>query len=136
MVRARHGVATRRRKKRVLKSAKGQFGHRSKRYQQAKRSVTKGMAYATRDRRNKKREIKRLWITRISASCRESGMMYSRFIKGLTTAKVEINRKMLADMAVHSPAVFKKLIKLVKDNGSAQAPKKPSKPKTTKTAKK
>ena len=115
MVRVRTAVSSRKRKKRVLKAAKGQFGQRSKRYQQARRSVAKGMAYAYRDRRVKKREIKNVWVVRINAACRENDITYSRFINGLKNAKAEINRKMLAEIAVDSPVAFKKLIKLAKD---------------------
>ncbi len=100
MVRIKHAVSTRRRKKRLLKRAKGQFAQRSRRYQQAKRSLIKGMVYATRDRKVRKREIRNLWIIRINAACRENGIPYSRFIKGLINAKVVINRKMLAEVAV------------------------------------
>ena len=141
MVRVRHSVSTHRRKKRLLKQARGQFGQRSKRYQQARRSLKKGMMFAYRDRRVKKREIKRLWIIRINAACREAGISYSRFIKGLTDAKVQINRKLLADLAVHSPDAFKKLIQVAKEaktNGSVEpkaAPAKKSSAKTSKTAK-
>lgn len=112
MVRIKSCVAAHKRKKRVLKQAKGQFGHRSRRYRQAIRSVIKGMCYAYRDRKVKTREFRRLWIVRINAACRENGMMYSRFIKGLSNAKVEIDRKMLADLAVHTPDIFKKLVDL------------------------
>jgi len=129
MVRARHSVASRRRKKRVLKRAKGQFGDRSKRFQEAVRSLKKGMAYATRDRRVKKREIRRLWIARINAACRESGISYSRFMKGLTEAKMKIDRKMLADLAVNSPGPFKKIIKIAKDAVPATTTQKPKKEK-------
>ena len=115
MVRVRHSVSTHKRKKRVLKQAKGQFGQRSKRYQQAKRSLKKSMTYAYRDRRTKKREIKNLWVIRINAACREEGLPYSRFIKGLTDAKIKINRKLLADLAVHSPDSFKKLVQVAKE---------------------
>jgi len=119
MVRVRTAVASRKRKKRVLKDAKGQFAQRSKRYQQAKRSLIKGMAYSYRDRRVKKREIKNVWVARINAACRENDITYSRFINGLKNAEVEVNRKMLAETAVDSPLVFKKLIKLAKE---AKAP--------------
>ena len=114
MARIKHSVSTRRRKHRVLKAAKGQFAQRSRRYQQARRSLMKSMAYAYRDRRVKKRTIKRLWITRLNAACREVGVPYSRFIQGLKKAKVEINRKLLADLAVHSPAEFKKIVELAR----------------------
>ena len=119
MVRIKHSVATHRRKKRVLKRAKGQFGQRSRRYQQARRSLMKSMTYAYRDRRVRKREIRNLWILRINAACREEGLSYSRFIKGLTDAKVAINRKMLAELAVHAPLAFKQLVKVAKDAVSA-----------------
>jgi len=115
MVRIKSAVSSRRRKKRVLKKAKGQFAQRSKRYQQAKRSIIKGMAYAYRDRKVKKREFKRLWIIRINAACRDAGISYSRFIKGLIDASVEIDRKMLADLAVSAPDAFKELVKVAQD---------------------
>ncbi len=121
MVRIKHAVSTHKRKKRVLKKAKGQFGQRSKRYQQARRSLAKGMVYAYRDRRVKKREIKNLWVIRINAACRESGLKYSRFIKGLLLAKVSINRKLLADLAVNAPAVFDRLVQLAKEHISEPA---------------
>ena len=114
MVRVRNAVAVRKRKKRVLKDAKGQFGHRSRRYRFAKRAVIKGLTYEFRDRKVKKREFRALWIVRINAACREAGITYSRFIKGLTDAKVEINRKMISDLAVHSPAAFNKLVEVAK----------------------
>ena len=115
MTRATNAVASRKRKKRVLKQAKGQFGHRSKRYQQADRSLIKGMAYAYRDRRVKKREIRSLSIARINAACRDVGLTYSRFINGLKKANIEINRQMLAELAVNSPVALKKLIKIVQE---------------------
>ncbi len=111
MVRIRTVVASHRRKKRVLKEAKGQFGHRSTRYVQAKRSVLKGMTYAYRDRKVKKREFKRLWIVRINAACREAGTTYSRFLKGLSDANIEINRKLIAELAISSPEAFNNLVK-------------------------
>lgn len=120
MVRIKSSLARKRRRKRVLKKTKGQFGHRSKRFVQAKRSLKKGMAYAYRDRKVKKREYKSLWVVRINAACREAGIVYSRFIKGLSIAEVEINRKLLAELAATSPGVFKKLIKLVKENLSKE----------------
>ncbi len=115
MVRIKHAVSTRRRKKRVLKAAKGQFGQRSRRYQQARRSLMKSMSYAYRDRRTKRREIKNLWVIRINSACKESGLMYSRFIKGLSLAKVVIDRKVLADLAVHNPEAFNQLVVLAKE---------------------
>ena len=124
MVRVRGTVATHRRKKRVLKKAKGQFGHKSKRYRQAKRSVVKGMEYAYRDRKVKKREFKRLWIVRINAACQESGITYSRFMNGLKKASITIDRKVLSELAISSPAAFKKLVKISKEAISEQPKKK------------
>ena len=121
MVRVKTTVASHRRKKRVLKKAKGQFGHRSKRYVQAKRSVIKGLTYQYNDRRLKKREFKRLWIVRINAACQEQGIMYSRFIKGLIEAKVEIDRKIIADLAIHAPEVFEKLVSIAKESQAKSA---------------
>jgi large subunit ribosomal protein L20 len=120
MVRVRNAGAVKRRKKRVLKKAKGQFGHRSRRYQQAKRSVIKGLTYAYRDRKVRKREFKQLWIIRINAACQEAGVTYSRFINGLKRAKVGIDRKALSELAVHAPAAFKKLVKLSKEAPSGR----------------
>jgi large subunit ribosomal protein L20 len=116
MVRIKSSIARRQRRKRVLKKAKGQFGHRSKRFVQAKRSLKKGMAYAYRDRKVKKREYKSLWVARINAACRDEGIAYSRFIKGLSAAEAKINRKLLAEVAATSPGAFKKLVKLAKEN--------------------
>lgn len=124
MVRVRSVHTAHRRKKRVLKKAKGQFGHRSKRYRQAKRSVTRGMVYAYRDRKVRKREFRRLWIVRINAACQEAGVTYSRFMNGLRRAKVDIDRKMLSELAISSPAAFKKLVKLSKDGAEANSEKK------------
>ncbi len=127
MARVRTAVSSRKRKHRVLKAAKGQWGQRSKRYQQAKRSLFKSLHYAYRDRRVKKREIRYLWMVRINAACRQEGLSYSRFIQGLKKAKIEINRQILADLAVQSPDAFKKLIGLAKEAVG-------SKPESTKKA--
>ncbi|VAW16702.1 LSU ribosomal protein L20p [hydrothermal vent metagenome] len=115
MVKISTAASSHRRKKRVLKSAKGQFGQRSRRYQQAKRSVIKGMTYEYRDRKVRQREFRRLWIVRINAACQESGISYSRFIKGLIDAKVDINRKVISELAISSPEAFQKLVKLSKE---------------------
>lgn len=123
MVRVKTAVSTRKRKKRVLKQAKGQFGHRSRRYRQAKRSVVKGMTYAFRDRKVKTRLARRLWIVRINAACRENGISYNRFIDGLNKSKIEVDRKILAELAVSSPVAFKKLVKVAKEAEAAK-PKK------------
>lgn len=119
MVRIRSAVTAQKRKKRVLKDAKGQFGHRSRRYRQAKKSVIKGLTYEYRDRKVKKREFRRLWIIRINAACQEEGVTYSRFINGLTNANVEIDRKLISELAITSPAQFKKLVKLSQENVSS-----------------
>lgn len=124
MVRVRSATTAQKRKKRVLKKAKGQFGHRSTRYRQAKRSVMKGLTYAYRDRKVRKREFKRLWIIRINAACQEGGMTYSRFMNGLKKASVDIDRKALSELAISSPATFKKLVKLSKETNSAKPAKK------------
>jgi large subunit ribosomal protein L20 len=124
MVRIRGAVAAQKRKKKVLKQAKGQFGHRSTRYRQAVRSVIKGMTYAYRDRKVKKREFKRLWIIRINAACQEGGITYSRFINGLKKASIDIDRKVLSELAISSPAAFKKLVKLSKETISNKSEKK------------
>ena len=110
MVRIRSVVATHSRKKRVLKRAKGQFGHRSKHYRQAIRSVIKGLSYEYRDRKAKKREFRNLWIIRINAACRENGWTYSRFMKALKDAQIDLNRKALSEMAIHQPDQFKSLL--------------------------
>ena len=121
MARVKHAVSTRRRKKRVLRQTKGQFGQRKNRYRQAKRSLLSSLSYAYRDRRTKKREFRNLWTVRINAACRENGLSYSRFIKGLNNAKVAINRKYLADLAVSFPEAFKKLVDLAKEKNPAAA---------------
>lgn len=114
MAKAKHSVATRRRKKRVLKQAKGFWGDRSKQYQQAKRVLMHALKYAYRDRRNKKREIRSLWIARINAACREVGITYSAFMSGLKKSKINLDRKILADLAVRDNHAFKKLVDAVK----------------------
>jgi large subunit ribosomal protein L20 len=114
MVRVRSVLSAKRRKKRVLKRTKGQFGQKHSRYQQAKRSLLKGMVYSYRDRKVRKRDFRALWIVRISAACQEAGTTYSRFMSGLKRAKVTLDRKVLSELAVSSPSAFKKLITLAK----------------------
>jgi large subunit ribosomal protein L20 len=114
MARVKHGPASRRRRKRVLKTAKGQYGARSRLYRTAKESVARALAYSYRDRRAKKREFRSLWITRINAACKEFAISYSRFMNGLKKAKANINRKALADIAVHDKAGFGKLVEASK----------------------
>ena len=119
MVRIKHAASSKRRKKRILKQTKGQFGQRKSRFRQAKKSLMRGLVYAFRDRKVNKRAFRRLWTVRINAACREAGISYSRFINGLTQAKVQVNRKMLAELAVSSPGAFSQLIKLAQANVSA-----------------
>ena len=106
MARVKRGVIARARRKGVMKKAKGYYGARSKVYRVAKQAVTKAGQYAYRDRRQRKRQFRALWITRINAAARLHGLSYSRFINGLNRAGVEIDRKVLADLAVHDAAAF------------------------------
>lgn len=114
MAKVKHSVATRKRKKRVLKKARGFWGDRSKQYQHARRALMHALVYAYRDRRVKKREFRRLWITRINAACRAAGISYSAFMNGLKKAKIALDRKVLADLAVKDNAAFKKLVEIAK----------------------
>jgi len=114
MSKIKHSVATKRRKKRTLKQAKGFWGDRSKQYRQARRVLMHALVYAYRDRRIKKREFRSLWVARINAACRAAGITYSQFIHGLKKAKVGLNRKVLADLAVRDSAAFEQLIELAK----------------------
>jgi len=114
MAKIKHSVATRARKKKTLKAAKGFWGDRSKQYQQARRALMQAMEYAYRDRRVRKREFRRLWIARINAACRACGISYSRFMNGLKKAKVALDRKVIADLAVRDNAAFKKLVDIAK----------------------
>lgn len=114
MPRATNNVASRRRRKKVLNRAKGSFGGRSKLIRTAKETVQKGLTYAYRDRRNRKRDYRRLWITRISAACRAADITYSKFINGLLKAGVNLDRKVLADMAIRDKGTFVKLAEIAK----------------------
>lgn len=114
MARVTHAPSSRRRRKRVLKRAKGQYGARSRLYRTAKESVQKGMYYSYRDRKQKKRLFRRLWIARINAACREEGVSYSTFMAALKKAKIALDRKILADLAVSDRKAFSKLIEAVK----------------------
>ena len=106
MPRVKHAVATKRRKKKVLAKAKGYWGARSRLYRTAQEAVNRAEAYAYRDRRVRKRDFRQLWIARINAAARINGLSYSRLIHGLDKAGVEINRKVLADLAVTDPPAF------------------------------
>ena len=106
MARVKRGVIARRRHKKVLARAKGYYNFRRKVFRVANQAVIKAAQYAYRDRRNRKRDFRRLWIARINAAAREFGLSYSRFINGLKKADIEIDRKVLADIAVHDKAAF------------------------------
>lgn len=112
MAKIKHSVATHKRKKRALKQAKGYFGDRSKRFREARRALLHALTYAYRDRKVRKREFRSLWIARINAACREAGLSYSVFMNGLKKAKVGLDRKILADIAVADPKAFKKLTEI------------------------
>ncbi|OGW79275.1 MAG: 50S ribosomal protein L20 [Omnitrophica bacterium GWA2_52_8] len=112
MPRATRTPATRKRKKKFFKRAKGFRGGRSKLFRTVVETVERAMRYATRDRKQRKREFRRLWISRINAACKNNGFTYSRFIKGLSNANVKLDRKVMADLAVRNPEAFKKLVEL------------------------
>ncbi len=111
MPRSSNSVASRKRRKKILKKAKGYFGRRKNVYTIAKNAVEKGLSYAYRDRKNKKRVFRSLWITRINAAARQHSLSYSELINKLKTKGVEINRKVLADLAMNEPEKFSKIIK-------------------------
>ena len=110
MPRVKRGTMVRKRHNKILEAASGYFGGKRSLFKTANEQFQKSGNYAYRDRRNKKREFRRLWITRISAACRLNGITYNRFIEGLTKGQVAIDRKVLADMAVNDAASFQKLV--------------------------
>ncbi|MDY6028861.1 MAG: 50S ribosomal protein L20 [Acidaminococcaceae bacterium] len=114
MARIKVGVTAHRRHKHILALAKGYRGAKSKQFKKANETVMKGLFYARRDRRAKKREFRRLWIARINAATRANGMSYSRFICGLTKAGIAMDRKVMADMAINDAAAFAKLVEAAK----------------------
>lgn len=114
MARVKRGVIAHARHKKVLKRAKGYYGRRKNVFRVATQAVTKAGQYAYRDRKQKKREFRALWVVRINAAARLNGLSYSRFINGLLKASVEVDRKVLADLAVHEPAVFAELAERAK----------------------
>ncbi len=113
MPRAKNSVAARRRRKKTLAMAKGYWGSRSKLLTVAKHSVDKALGYSYRDRRARKRQFRRLWITRINAAARTNGMSYSRLMGALRKSDVALNRKVLSDIAVHDPAAFQQIVKQI-----------------------
>ena len=114
MTRVKNSVTTKARHKKVLKAAKGYFGSKHRLYKTAKEQLMHSGQYAFRDRRQKKRDFRKLWITRINAACRENEISYSRFIEGLNKAGVEVNRKMLSEIAIENPKAFAELVKTAK----------------------
>ena len=114
MTRVKNSVTTRARHKKVLKAAKGYFGSKHRLYKTAKEQLMHSGQYAFRDRRQKKRDFRKLWITRINAACRENEISYSRFIEGLNKAGVEVNRKMLSEIAIADPKAFTELVNAAK----------------------
>ena len=114
MPRSVNHVASRTKRKKILKQAKGYWGRRSNVWTVAKNAVEKGLVYSYRDRRQKKRDFRQLWIQRINAGAREHGMSYSQFMGALKTAGIDLNRKVLADLAMHEPLAFKAIVDKVK----------------------
>jgi len=111
-MRVKRGNKARRRRKKIVRAAKGYWGQRSRVFRRAKEALIKAWTYSYRDRRTRKRDFRRLWITRINAACRINGTSYSRFIKGLKDSGIEIDRKILADIAVRNPDDFAHLTRL------------------------
>jgi large subunit ribosomal protein L20 len=126
MARVKNSVTTKARHKKVLKAAKGYFGSKHRLYKSAKEQLMHSGQYAFRDRRQKKRDMRSLWITRINAACRENEISYSKFIDGLNKAGVEVNRKMLSELAISDPKAFTALVKKANEglDGKAKAAKK------------
>ncbi|MGN7471343.1 50S ribosomal protein L20 [Brevibacillus sp. SAFN-007a] len=119
MPRVKGGIVTRRRHKKILKLAKGYFGSKHRLFKSANAQVMKSLLYAYRDRRQKKRDFRKLWITRINAQARLNGLSYSRLMHGLKVAGIEVNRKMLADLAVNDKAAFNELATVAKSKLNA-----------------
>lgn len=116
MPRTKRGSVARKRRKKILKLAKGYYGAKSKLFRLANQQVMKSLTFAYRDRKQNKRDFRKLWIARINAAARNDGMSYSRFINGLKKADVQINRKVLADLAVNDKAAFSRLVEVAKEN--------------------
>ncbi|MGK5508777.1 MULTISPECIES: 50S ribosomal protein L20 [Brevibacillus] len=119
MPRVKGGIVTRRRHKKILKLAKGYFGSKHRLFKSANAQVMKSLLYAYRDRRQKKRDFRKLWITRINAQARMNGLSYSRLMHGLKVAGIEVNRKMLADLAVNDKVAFNELATVAKSKLNA-----------------
>ena len=123
MARVKNGAVTKARRKKVLKEAKGYFGSKHRLFKTAKEQVMHSHVYAYRDRRQNKRNFRKLWIVRINAACRENEISYSRFINGLAKAGITVNRKMLAEVAIDSPKAFSDLVAIAKDALEGKMPK-------------
>ena len=121
MARVKTGSVTKQRHKKILKRAKGYFGSKHRLYKTAKEQLMHSGQYAFRDRRQKKRDFRKLWIVRINAACRDNEISYSRFIEGLNKAGLEINRKMLSEIAINDPKAFSELVKVAKSGKVAEA---------------
>lgn len=119
MPRVKRAVTAKKKRRTVLTKAKGYYGNKSRSYRAAKEQIQHSLQYAYRDRRNKKREIRRLWITRINAGARLNGLSYSVFMNGLKKAAINLDRKVLSDMAINDAAAFAKLCELVKSQQAA-----------------
>lgn len=115
MARVKRSVNAKKKRRAILEQASGYRGQRSRLYRKAKEQVTHSHVYAYRDRRNKKRDFRRLWIQRINAASRANGLTYNRFIQGLNLAGIEVDRRMLAELAVNDPAVFTTLVERAKE---------------------
>ncbi|MFB6264979.1 MAG: 50S ribosomal protein L20 [Bradymonadaceae bacterium] len=115
MPRVTRGPETRKRRKKILKEAKGYYGGRHRYFKNAKETVHRAWQYQYRDRRQKKRDFRRLWITRINAAAREHGVSYSKLMGGLSNAGIELNRKMLAEMAIFDPEAFEQVVEAARD---------------------
>ena len=123
MARVKNGATTKARHKKVLKQAKGYFGSKHRLYKTAKEQLMHSGQYAFRDRKQKKRDFRKLWITRINAACRENEISYSRFIEGLNKAGVVIDRKMLSEIAIQDPKAFTELVRVAKDGKAGKVTK-------------
>ena len=138
MARVKNGAVTKARHKKVLKEAKGYFGSKHRLYKTAKEQLMHSGQYAFRDRKQKKRDFRKLWITRINAACRENNISYSKFINGLSKAGVVINRKMLSEIAIDNPKAFTEIVKIAEAGlaGKVVAQKETTKVEKKETAKK
>ena len=136
MARVKNGATTKARRKKILKQAKGYFGSKHSLFKTAKEQVMHSYVYAYRDRKQNKRNFRKLWIVRINAACRENEISYSRFINGLTKAGVVVNRKMLAEIAIDSPKAFSDLVVIAKDALDGKMPKEEKAKEVKKTVKK